>query len=68
MQKVANYYWDNMTTDHSKVIMDMQAMMDKLLEQIEENFHNDPAFRMVRRYAAEMKDELEEALESYEDR
>ncbi len=44
----------------------MQDTMDQLLEQIEEHFHNDPAFRTIRRVATEMKAELEDVVELYE--
>lgn len=53
-------------TDRSRVLMEMHETMESLLEQIEENFDNDPAFRDVKRIATEMKVELEEVLEVYE--
>ncbi len=54
-------------TDRSKVILEMQETIDNMLEQIEEHFHGDAAFRTIRRVATEMKTELEDVIELYED-
>jgi hypothetical protein len=53
-------------TDKSKIILEMNETMEGVLEVIEEHFHNDPAFRLVRKIATEMKTELEEVQDLYE--
>ncbi len=53
-------------TDRSRVIQEMHDTMEELLVKIEEHFDNDPAFREAKRIATEMKQELEEVLESFE--
>jgi hypothetical protein len=53
--------------DRSNLILEMQQTMEKVLEIIEENFHNDSTFRSVRKLATEMKAELEEVLDTFED-
>lgn len=53
-------------TDKAKIILEMNETMEQVLEQIEEHFHGDAAFRVVRRIATEMKNELEEVQDLYE--
>ena len=47
-----------------KKIHDLIDATDKLLEQIEENWSND--LRIVKKFASELREELEEVLESYD--
>lgn len=53
-------------TDRSRILTEMHETMEELLVKIEEHFDNDPALRQTKRIAIEMKQELEEVLESFE--
>lgn len=51
-------------TTHNKVVLDLIEVTDKLLESIDENWS--PDFKLVKKFATELRDELEEVLESHD--
>jgi hypothetical protein len=51
-------------SSRDKVILDLIDTTDKLLEQIEENWSSD--LRTVKQVVVELREELEEVLESHD--
>lgn len=54
-----------MPSQHDIIIFDLLATVDKVLEQIEENWS--PDLRSAKEFATDLREELEELLEDHED-
>lgn len=47
-----------------RIVHDLIETTDRLLEQIDENYSSD--FKLIKKFACELRDELEEVLESHD--